>query len=123
MAPEVLNGYVYNYKADVWSVGVSLFEALIGTTPFFGKDRDDLTDNVNIGLVRLPENIDLTSCCLDFVSKCLHYDPDQRISIDHALNHPFINPASPQYMNSICLVRNSKATIQYASTTLNKPSF
>jgi serine/threonine protein kinase len=45
----------------------------------------------------------VSSCCLDFISKCLRYDPDERISVDHALNHPFINPDSPQYMDSICL--------------------
>jgi serine/threonine protein kinase len=40
---------------------------------------------------------------MDFLSKCLRYDPEQRISIDHAMNHPFINPDSPQYMDKICL--------------------
>jgi serine/threonine protein kinase len=43
MAPELLNGKFYNYKVDMWSLGVSMFESLVGTTPFFGKDRDELT--------------------------------------------------------------------------------
>jgi hypothetical protein len=30
-------------------------------------------------------------------------DPKDRISIDHALNHPFINPESPQYLEKISL--------------------
>ena len=95
MAPEILNGTYYNYKADIWSLGVSMFEALICTTPFFGKDKNDLTVNVNMGIVRIPTNIDLSSGCIDFLCKCLHYDPEERITIDHALNHPFINPDSP----------------------------
>lgn len=53
MAPEILNGKQYTYKVDMWSIGVSMFEALIGHTPFFGTDRDDLTRNVNTGLIRL----------------------------------------------------------------------
>jgi serine/threonine protein kinase len=53
MAPEILNGKFYNYKVDIWSLGVSMFEALTGSTPFYGKDRDDLTQNVNQGIIRL----------------------------------------------------------------------
>ena len=47
MAPEILNGKDYNYKVDMWSIGVSLFEALFGTPPFFGTDKNDLTKNIN----------------------------------------------------------------------------
>lgn len=95
MAPEILNGKLYDYKVDMWSLGVSMFETLTGVTPFYGKDRDELTYNINKGLIRIPLNIELSTGCLDFLSKCLHYDSRERISVDHALNHPFINPDSP----------------------------
>ena len=103
MAPEILNGRPYNYKVDMWSLGVSIFEALIGVTPFFGIDRNDLIRNINAGLIKFPSNVEISSCCLDFLSKCLRFDASERISIDHALNHPFINPNMPQYMEKICL--------------------
>eukprot|EP00347_Sterkiella_histriomuscorum_P019965 403339616 len=112
MAPEVLNGQYYNYKVDMWSLGVSMFEALLGTPPFFGKDRDELTDNINQGLIRLQTNLDISSSCIDFLSKLLHYDPEMRISIDHALNHPFINKQSPQYMEKIDMLRNNNRFTQ-----------
>ena len=34
MAPEVLNRGLYNYKADIWSLGTILYELLTGQSPF-----------------------------------------------------------------------------------------
>jgi serine/threonine protein kinase len=75
MAPEILNQLFYNHKVDIWSFGTSMFEALIGTPPFLGKNKDELISNVNKGIVKIPKHIDLSSCCLDFLGKCLSYDP------------------------------------------------
>jgi serine/threonine protein kinase len=30
MAPEILKGYNYSIKADIWSMGIVLFECLFG---------------------------------------------------------------------------------------------
>ena len=43
MAPEILNGLFYNHKVDIWSLGVSMFEAVLSQPPFYGKDREELT--------------------------------------------------------------------------------
>lgn len=38
LAPEVIEG-TYNEKCDVWSLGVLLFNMLVGYPPFYGKNR------------------------------------------------------------------------------------
>ena len=36
MAPEILFGHAYNYKVDVWSLGVLLYEMIFGYCPYEG---------------------------------------------------------------------------------------
>ena len=42
MAPEVLKGQAYDEKADLWSVGVILFEMLTRRVPFTGENQIQL---------------------------------------------------------------------------------
>lgn len=37
MAPEVMKGEVYTNKADIWSLGVVLYQMLFGKCPFESK--------------------------------------------------------------------------------------
>jgi serine/threonine protein kinase len=39
MAPQVVQKTTYSYKADIWSIGVILFELLNGNTPFHANNR------------------------------------------------------------------------------------
>lgn len=71
MAPEILNGKSYNYKIDIWSLGVTMYECLTGHTPFGGKDKEDLRNNVNLGIFKLPRIVKFSENCLDFIAKCL----------------------------------------------------
>ena len=92
MAPEVLNGDSYNEKVDMWSLGVCFYEALFGETPFNGTNIRGLYINVNKGCVRVPLDKEISEHCLDFLVRCLQFDPKSRISISEALLHPLFQP-------------------------------
>jgi serine/threonine protein kinase len=42
MAPEVLTGKTYDFKADIWSLGVTFFELLTGGYPFVGFNKSEI---------------------------------------------------------------------------------
>ena len=46
MAPEILENRIYNYKADISSLGVIIFELLTGVTPFNARDKKELNFNI-----------------------------------------------------------------------------
>lgn len=60
MAPEILEGKLYNHKADVWSLGIVFFELLTGYMPFTGKNKEELKRNLNLGEYKLPKKLKLS---------------------------------------------------------------
>jgi serine/threonine-protein kinase ULK/ATG1 len=47
MAPEVLKGEIYSNKADIWSLGVVLFEMIYGQCPFQSNSIANLIEVLN----------------------------------------------------------------------------
>ena len=73
MAPEVILGKRYNYKADIWSIGTILFEMVTGFPPFSGRSLEDFTDNVQSATYKIPKNIELSLDCFEFINGCLRF--------------------------------------------------
>jgi serine/threonine protein kinase len=42
MAPEIINKDMYDYKIDIWSLGILLYELLHGYSPFRAKDFNSI---------------------------------------------------------------------------------
>ena len=53
----MLGGAPYDARADLWSVGVILFEMLAGAVPFTGNNIVDLKRNIDTREARLPPDL------------------------------------------------------------------
>ncbi len=57
MAPEVLKGSTYNTKADIWSLGVVLFEMLFGFCPYEDQSIARLIHQIDNKELSIPKHI------------------------------------------------------------------
>jgi serine/threonine protein kinase len=87
-SPEILSGKPYNYKSDIWALGVLLYEMMTFKMPF----QANCMPMHAIKIMRGSYNpIPMYSKELkDIVSKCLLVDPDRRPSINEILEMPII---------------------------------
>lgn len=90
MAPELINGKSYGFKADVWSLGTLLFQLLTGTHPFTGKNMRELERNLREGAYKIPRDINISLKCIDFLNSCLRFSQYKRKDWNELLNHPYI---------------------------------
>ena len=97
IAPEVLKKH-YNEKCDVWSCGVIMYILLSARPPFGGEDDNEIMERVAIGKYDLesPPFNKLSRNSIDLIKRLLTMDPEQRISAEQALNHPWFKEFKSQ---------------------------
>jgi serine/threonine-protein kinase len=80
MAPEQVAGRAFDHRADVFSLGVVLYEMLTGTAPFGGEDIPQLMFQVMNAAVPPPSraNPSLPSVLDYIVARALKKNPDER---------------------------------------------
>ncbi len=88
MAPELINNSGYNQCADYWSIGILIYELLVGNTPFAGDNDSKKEQHARIlayaaGETELewPNNIDVTDDAQEIVSQLLARKPDDRLGM------------------------------------------
>ena len=88
MAPEVLEGEKYNFKCDLWSLGIIIYILYFKNYPYMGMNELALKKQINnFGKKVLKssgnKNFD------DLVRGLLTSIPDQRFNWEQYFNHPF----------------------------------
>lgn len=88
MAPELVKEQPYDLTVDLWSLGVILYELLVGQPPFYTNSIYSLINHIVKDPVEYPANISLE--LRSFLQGLLRKDPRQRLSWPDLLRHPFV---------------------------------
>ncbi|KAL4634820.1 calcium/calmodulin-dependent protein kinase type IV-like [Arapaima gigas] len=92
-APEILRGNTYGPEVDMWSVGVILYILLCGFEPFFDPRGDQYMYsrilNCDYEFVS-PWWDEVSLNAKDLVSKLIVQDPRKRLTVQQALQHPWV---------------------------------
>jgi len=96
IAPEVLRKK-YDKSCDLWSVGVVAYILLCGYPPFNGANNDETHRSVLRGQYNFPfeDWKGISPEARHFISQLLQMDPTKRMTVEEALNHPWIIRHTP----------------------------
>mmetsp|Transcript_7240 Transcript_7240/g.22062 ORF Transcript_7240/g.22062 Transcript_7240/m.22062 type:complete len:506 (+) Transcript_7240:117-1634(+) len=91
LSPERLNGKPYTYAADIWALGITIAECLLGRHPF-GESSVyfDYLDKAMEEKDILPDDGRFSEGARDFVRLCTNCNPENRPSAQELLNHPWL---------------------------------
>ena len=98
MSPEVILKKPHNFSVDFFSLGVIVYELMMGKRPYNGKSRKELKEQiiakeVKVKQKQLPDKWTDPNV-IDFVNRLLTRKPEERLGskgIEEVMNHPWLN--------------------------------
>ncbi|WFD41812.1 kinase that interacts with cdc31p [Malassezia psittaci] len=113
MAPEVISeGKTYDYKADIWSLGITAYEIATGNPPHADQAQHQVIAMIPRNAPpRLPDG-PYSPALREFVAACLDEDPNARLSAEELMRLKWIRSHGK---TPISVLRELLA--QYASWT------
>lgn len=87
-SPEMIESKMYDERIDIWSLGVIMFELLVGKTPFDDPSVNNIYRKIKAVDYSIPSKV--STSANDLITNILIYDPEKRYSLTDILSHPWI---------------------------------
>ncbi|XP_053693406.1 serine/threonine-protein kinase ULK3 [Sabethes cyaneus] len=112
MAPEILLKHCYDATADLWSIGVILYECLFGKAPYSSHSLQELIEKIRSNRrIEVPKSQHISPECEDLLSRLLQRSPKDRISFEDFFKHAFLDlkhaPSEENLEKAIALINEA----------------
>ena len=123
MSPQILESIYtgklskYDYKTDIWSLGIIIYELLFGFLPFKSDSLKILMDSLEIGnyFINIKQNV--SKEFVEFIQGLIQYEPKNRNDWKIIMNQDFIRTNSET--KTIDPSKLEKSSINKDSIVLN----
>lgn len=88
LPPEMVEGKEHDEQVDVWSLGVLLYEFLVGSPPFEAEGHNATYRRIQRVDLKFPRG--LSEDAMDLIRKLLQKDPCKRLPLESIPSHPWI---------------------------------
>lgn len=89
MAPEIVRKRGHGKEADLWSLGIMMFDMLHGEVPFRGESRSETLRKIVCEKLRMPEG--LSPEAQDLLRRLMTRNVRKRITCQEIKTHPFFS--------------------------------
>jgi calcium-dependent protein kinase len=92
VAPEIVTGPRYDFRCDLWSLGIITYMLITGQPPYWGSSPEEVLEKIKTDAPDLdsPRWASASADAKDFVHKLLQRRPEDRLSGAALLRHPWI---------------------------------
>ena len=112
-APESVTGKAYDgFLADMWSLGVLLYQLVFGKLPFRAEKIEDLYEKISFGQLVFPAKPETSHAIKDLMCRMLQKDPARRINLSEIKTHLWME-------QSKCVVEEKKSEKEIAERFKN----
>lgn len=88
LPPEMVEGREHDEKVDVWSLGVLMYEFLVGVPPFEAEGHRATYSRISRVDLQFPHEVKPDA--RDLIARLLRKDPQKRLALDQVPKHPWI---------------------------------
>jgi Serine/threonine protein kinase len=88
LPPEMVEGREHDERVDIWSLGVLLYEFLVGSPPFEAEGHTATYRKISRVDLRFPPGV--ARDAQDLISSLLQKDANKRLSLESVPKHPWV---------------------------------